>query len=323
MSPLALGVDGGNTKTLAIVTDLEGHVVGTGRSGCGDIYATTPEPALAELDAAITCALSEADAAPGDVVSAGFSLAGADWPEDFEFLEAQMARHLPPSTAIVVVNDAMGALRAGAVDGVAVVCGTGSAIGARLGDASWHASFWGEGSGALAIGRAALRSIVRSELGMDPPSGLTDAALETFGLSTVDELLHVATRRGAPRALLADLAPIVLDAADRNDEVAFRLITSAGRTLGEYARVAAHQVGLVDGSFPLVLAGGVFRHASALLRSEISSALPGAPVVEAPFEPVAGALLLALDRLGKRIDMDVLRMTIPSAGSFAMAAGAR
>ena len=33
-----LGVDGGNTKTIAIVADLDGTILGTGREGCGDDF---------------------------------------------------------------------------------------------------------------------------------------------------------------------------------------------------------------------------------------------------------------------------------------------
>src|SRR2546426_11971918 len=33
-----LGVDGGNTKTIALVASLDGAILGAGRGGCGDIY---------------------------------------------------------------------------------------------------------------------------------------------------------------------------------------------------------------------------------------------------------------------------------------------
>ena len=33
-----LGVDGGNTKTIALVASLNGAILGAGRGGCGDIY---------------------------------------------------------------------------------------------------------------------------------------------------------------------------------------------------------------------------------------------------------------------------------------------
>src|SRR5438105_4774145 len=37
-----LGVDGGNTKTVALVAALDGTILGAGRGGCGDIYNARP-----------------------------------------------------------------------------------------------------------------------------------------------------------------------------------------------------------------------------------------------------------------------------------------
>jgi N-acetylglucosamine kinase-like BadF-type ATPase len=315
---IVLGLDGGNTKTVAIVAGLDGVVLGTGRGGCGDIYAPTPEAAFVEIDAAIDGALAEAGRSRDDVVAAGCSLAGADWPEDFDLLDREMRRRLPNVTEVVIVNDGLGALRAGTSDGegVAVVCGTGSAIGARHGSAVWHASFWGEDGGASTLGRAAQRALVRSDLGIDPPLGFTRAALEVIGVPTVEALLHRVTRRGAPRTLLARLAPVVLDAADAGDPVARDIVLATGRVLGEYARVAARRVGLGETTYPLVVAGGVFQHPSRLFRDEIAAALPEARLVETEFEPVVGALLLGFDRLDGQLDVDALRLSLPHAERF-------
>ncbi len=231
---------------------------------------------------------------------------------------------MPPERhGVIVVNDAMGALRAGTRDGdgVAVVCGTGSAIGARLGATTWYASYWGEDGGAQTMGKAALRAMVRADLGLDPPVGFTRHALELFDVPSVGALLHRATKRGAPRTMLAALAPTILEEADRGDPVARRIVLDMGRVLGEYARVAAERVGLRDGSFPLVLAGGVFLHPSPLLREAIAGALPGARLVESEFEPVVGALLLAFDQLESRADVDALRRSLPHPERFRTSAG--
>jgi len=60
VTPLLLGVDGGNTKTIAIVLTGEGAVLGTGRAGCGDIHnARGPEAAVAEITGAVRAALAE------------------------------------------------------------------------------------------------------------------------------------------------------------------------------------------------------------------------------------------------------------------------
>ena len=61
MSGLLLGVDGGNTKTVAVVVDRGGAVLGAGGADCGDIHnAGSPEPALVEIVRAATAALDAA-----------------------------------------------------------------------------------------------------------------------------------------------------------------------------------------------------------------------------------------------------------------------
>ena len=83
-----LGVDGGNTKTLALVARADGVIVGTGRAGCGDIYgAGSPAAAIAEIERAVDLALKEAGIQTAQLRASAFSLAGADWPEDFQLLE--------------------------------------------------------------------------------------------------------------------------------------------------------------------------------------------------------------------------------------------
>src|SRR5437879_5833684 len=72
---LVLGVDGGNTKTVALVADREGRVRGAGRAGDSNIYSTTsPEAAVAEIDAAAAGALETAGADAAAVEVAVFSL---------------------------------------------------------------------------------------------------------------------------------------------------------------------------------------------------------------------------------------------------------
>ena len=58
---LVLGIDGGNTKTVALVAHGDGTVVGAGRAGCADIYgADSPEAAIDAIVAAAQGALAEA-----------------------------------------------------------------------------------------------------------------------------------------------------------------------------------------------------------------------------------------------------------------------
>ncbi|HJR78775.1 MAG TPA: BadF/BadG/BcrA/BcrD ATPase family protein [Anaerolineales bacterium] len=325
---LVLGVDGGNTKTLALVARSDGGIIGTGRAGCGDIYgATSPDAAIAEIEHAVEAALTEAGVQSSELSAGAFSLAGADWPEDFRLLEDSM-RARGYGQNILIVNDAMGALRAGSPDGTGVVvaCGTGAAIGARHPDGRvWHSSFWQEPQGAGELSRRTLRAVYRAELGIDPPTILTERILETFGARSVEEVLHWLTARDIPRPEnWHQLVRPLFDAANAGDAAAGQIVISHGKALGDYAIAAARQVGLLKAPFTLVLTGGVLRHPSPLLRdalvARVREAASGARAIQSRFEPAVGAVLLALELAHITTDtalLEQLEVSQPSPGFFA------
>ena len=325
---LVLGVDGGNTKTLALIARDDGVILGTGRAGCGDIYgAGSPAAAIAEIERAVDAALTEAGISPAALSASAFSLAGADWPEDFRLLEDAM-RERGYGQRIVVVNDAMGALRAGSPDGTGVVvaCGTGAAIGARGTDGRiWHSSFWQEAQGADELSSRALRAVYRAELGIDPPTLLTERILAAFDARSIESVLHRMTARDVPRpATRRQLVRPLFDAADAGDAAARRIVISHGKALGDYAVAAARQVRLLGQPFPLVLTGGVLRHPSPLLRDalveRVRKAAPNVHVTQSRFEPAVGAVLLALDLAGAKTDavlLERLETTLPVPAFFA------
>ena len=328
MMALLLGVDAGNTKTIALVARADGAVVGWGRAGCGDIYgASSPEAALAEVLRAVEEALAAAGASAHELAAGAFSMAGADWPEDFELLAGAM-RGRGLGRKIAVYNDAIGALRAGSPDGfgVSVVCGTGAAIGARAPDGRlWHTSFWQEPQGAGELAQRALRAVYRAELGIDPPTALTGRVLAHFGLPTVEAVLHALTARGRQRPPnVHGLARVLLDVAAEGDPAARRIVEAHGASLGDYALAAARRVVLVGSAFRLVLAGGVLRHPSPLLRDALVARVqrdaPRVQPVRSRLEPAAGALLLAFELAGAAVDEPLVAQvaaTLPPPEFFA------
>jgi N-acetylglucosamine kinase-like BadF-type ATPase len=313
----ALAVDGGNTKTLALVAGPDGLARGLGRGGTGDIYgAPTPDAALDAIQGAATEALLEAGIGPADLGAAAFSLAGADWPEDFTLLRSALRERLDLPVEPLVVNDSLGALRAGSPDwtGMAVVAGTYNAIGARGPDGrSFHLGFWPDGAGGRDIAKEGLRAVYRAEMRIGPSTALRDRALELFGAPDPIALLHEFTRRGGHPDHVGDrFAPAVLDAADEGDEVARAIVAEKGRILGVQARASAERIGLALPGARAVLTGGVFDHPTARLADAAMAQLPGAVPVRGGPPPVAGALLLALDGIGVRIDEPALAASLPS-----------
>jgi N-acetylglucosamine kinase-like BadF-type ATPase len=308
---MILGVDGGNTKTIALLATPEGRIIGAARGGCTDIYgASSPQAALDEIERTVDQALVQADTRREDLDTACFSLAGADWPEDYAFLRQAMQDY-GFGRMITVCNDSLGALRAGSPDGTGVVisCGTGIAAAARNPNGVfWHSGFWQEPLCGIELGNQALRVIYRSELGIDPTTSLTDQVLRHFGHNSVEALLHHFTRRGGvpPTGIeLSKLAPMVLREADAGDTLASQIVNQHGTLLADYALAAARKVHLEQTTFRLVLNGGVFRHPGQKLVDAIKARInlfsPDVVPMRSRHEPVLGAVLLALETAGIQI----------------------
>jgi N-acetylglucosamine kinase-like BadF-type ATPase len=239
-----------------------------------------------------------------------FSLAGADWPEDIDLLHRGLTGRLGLAPArATVVNDAIGGLRSGTVDGVgiAVVCGTFNAVGARnaAGDV-FHCGFWPDRTGGFDLGTEALHAVERHGLGMGPATALTGPVLGHFGAGDALDLLHAFTRRQdkiAPWSV-QELCPILLDTAAAGDAVAREIVLRAGGWLGAQARVCAARVGLALDGCPVVLTGGVFGHPAPELAGAVMAGLPGALAARPAAPPVVGAVLLAADAAGIGLDGD-------------------
>ncbi|MFL5705110.1 MAG: BadF/BadG/BcrA/BcrD ATPase family protein [Ktedonobacteraceae bacterium] len=330
-----LAVDGGNTKTIAFVAALDGTILGSGRGGCGDIHNASrdgqhaPDEALSNVEHAVLTALQNANRASTDLVTGVFNMAGADWPEDFAFLQSVMEKR-GFGSRILVQNDALGVLHASTIDnvGVSIVCGTGAATGARGPDGRvWHSSFWQiDAEGSIDLSRKTLAAVFRSELGIDQPTTLRERVLDYYKLKTVEEVLYYLTKR-ENRALQLrrtdTLTPIVLEEAEAGDAIARQIVQEHGRSLGNYAIVAAQKVGIEKIPFTLVLAGGVFRNSTSILADAIIArvriASPQAQPTRARFEPIVGVLFTALEMAGTAINstlLDRLVPTIPDAKLF-------
>jgi len=300
---LVLGIDGGGTKTTALLADGEGRILGRGFAGSSNYHTIGLAAAGEALLEGIRAAFAEAGEALRPVAAACLGLAGVDRPEDRELIRA-WAREARVAEEVLVVNDGAIVLAAGTPDnwGVAVISGTGSIAWGRNPDgATARAGGWGhllgdEGSG-YAIALEALRAVARAADGRAPATALSEAILSRLGLPSPAALIGYVYRRPLLPAEIAALAPLVDRAAGEGDEVAAGILRRAGEELALAAATVAERLGLGRPRLPLALAGGVLRR-SALVREELLAALEGrgwqaepASVVD---EPARGAVRLAL-----------------------------
>lgn len=309
--PLYLGVDAGNSKTVAVVADGSGAVLGYGRAACGDIYGGATEAlAVGEVVTAVRRATEMASPAgrPGSpatdtrIVRAAFCLAGLDWPADEQYWGEQICHWLPGLSSYSLRNDGFALLRAGepAGLGIALSAGTGAAVVARGPDArEWSASMWiVDALGGTSLGAQAHAAVVRAELGLAPPTMLRELLLSRHSFRDVAAMLEAATGRGGPRMRHAAVARDVLDAARAGDPVAEGIVTRQATLFAEYAVAAAAKVHLAGRGIPVVLGGSVMSSDSTVLRDATGHALgrllPDARVTLASRSPVLGAVAEAI-----------------------------
>jgi len=256
-STLLLGIDGGGSKTHAVLADESGRVLGTGAAGASNYQYVGEDRATGEINAAIARAFVEAGIAPRPADYACFGFGGADTPQELSKMDGWVCR-FEWAVRYLVTNDGLLPLYAACPDGcgMSVVAGTGSIMWAQANDGRIaRASGWGyllgdEGSG-YTLGSEALRHIMRAEDGRGPKTALTARVLNHWRLRDTQELvLHLYARQLLPSEV-ADLARVLLGCAEDGDGVALG-IARAGA--GELAQAAAATTRGVNLRPPIVLA---------------------------------------------------------------------
>lgn len=314
-----LAVDAGNSKTVALVVDGEGAVLGRGRGGCGDIYgATDADAALSAVFGAVEMALGTAGAHPGDVTGAAFRLAGVDFPEDAQFWDGHIARRLGGLGRWTTKNDGFASLRLVDGSGVAasITVGTGPAVAARSADGREECSgmFVFDHLGGSGLGHSGLAAVCRAWMGIGPATSLTEAYCQLYDVPNAWALRHAFARRfGArPGSDLWRAARAVLAAAEDGDAVALVLVADQAAAFVRYGQWCARRVGvdLASGQLPVLLNGSVATSEHPAMRDALRNRLaveaPAARVVVSSASPLIGVVLDALAEGGVDVGPDLL-----------------
>jgi len=295
-----LGVDVGGTKTVCFLADQDGRVLGEGDGPGGNLLASGEE----ELERVLRHVIGEALAGRAVVPAATcLGVAGVDRRAEIQTVRDVVER-LGYRSQVVVVNDAVIALVAGAGDtpGIVVIAGTGSIVyGRNAQNVAARAGGWGhiigdEGSGYW-IGREALSAVVRASDGRGPATRLTEAVIAHFGLERLSGLPRIVYDLELPRMSVAALGPVVQQARDAGDVVAARILERAADELALAASSVATTLRMRDDAFRFVLAGGVFGVVPCLadeLTDRLRRLAPRSDVRVLDCEPAVGAVRLAI-----------------------------
>ena len=295
-----LGLDAGGTKTVCLLADEHGLIVSEGRGPGANLHTAGELGVEKVLHEVMETAIGDRPITPSAIC---LGVAGVDREDDAGTVRAIM-RRIGYKSRVLVVNDALVALVAGAGDspGIVIIAGTGSIVyGRNAHFEAARAGGWGhiigdEGSGYW-IGREALAAVMRAVDGRGPPTQLADAVLAHFNIADTSGLPRIVYDRELPRVSVAALGPIVQRASERGDAVAMRILERAADELVSAARSVAAKLEMRGDTFPFMLAGGVFRVVPWLageLSRRLMEVAPRCEVRLLAQEPAAGAVCLAL-----------------------------
>jgi glucosamine kinase len=302
-----IGMDCGGTRTRGVLSDAAGVILARAFAGPGNPLSAGWRMAARSYRVVILQLLRKArlDKDSVAVVSMGVSGGGRDF--ERRRIETLLHRVLPRARS-VVDTDARIALMGATMGnpGILVICGTGSIVmgigkdGRTARAGGWGLALGDEGSGA-ALGKDAVRAVLRAEDGRGRPTCLKEAVFRRFRVRTIDDLISRIYRTPPPPKTYAGLWPDLLAASKEGDRIARALLRQGGEELAETVEAVAAKLAIRN-TIPLVLSGGILAGDSLLRRAmlrRLQSSLPRARVMAAAAPPEIGALLVALSLLPK------------------------
>jgi glucosamine kinase len=296
-----LGIDGGATKTLAALLDLQNGELHLGQGGPSNEDAVGTQSAVRALLEAADAAIARAGIAWEELDAAVIALAGTD--------TDAVARHVHAARTDewIVVNDVVAAwaTATGARPGIGVISGTGSNVfGVGAEGRAWRAGGWGhllgdEGSGYW-FGTESIKAALRDREDSGPATALSSAAVEFFDAPSVEALAARVYSQPLSKSEIAAFAIETAKLAEGGDAVACELYERGAHLLSAQIAAVIRRTGLV-GSFPVGLIGSAFKAGAVFvepLTRELHELAPEAEVAVVEMAPVGGSLLLAMRACG-------------------------
>jgi len=300
-----VAADGGNSKTDLLIATTDGEVLarvrGSGTHPDEDGYDVT-----AAMLAGLAVQARDQAGLPDDAVLdlGAFFCANVDTPNQVTGLTRAL-EDTGVCQSVVVDNDSMAILHAGAPEGwgIAVVTGTGiNAVGRdRQGRIEGFLSIGREtgdlgGGGWFAMeGQAAA---IRAADGRGPATILEQMIPQYFGMPDPFAVALALNDGRIDWHRMLYSCPVVFQAAEAGDAVALSLFERQADEISLMANALVKRLALDEPEIPVVLGGGVSTNGGQLYQSMVAEALirriPNARPVFLAVPPVEGALAHAL-----------------------------
>lgn len=298
-----IGVDGGGTKTKAVVVNGDNVVIGDGSSGPSNPLRVGPETAIENIAKAVNGALDRPNLSLNEITAAAFGLAGVrrgDLRRTIRdgFIKRFRLRKLE------VVTDAEIAWYATTLGkpGLVVIAGTGSVcFGRNARGKTAIAGGWGplagDEGGGVGIARQALQAVAKASDGRGIATTLTRAASEYFRAAGPDNLIVAIYSPQVDNLRIAGFAKYVVESAQKGDAVARGILVEGGSELGLAACAVINELKLNKSEFPIGCVGSIFNAGKLLtepLIKTVHTIAPRAFLTEPLMSPAQAAATMAM-----------------------------
>lgn len=305
----AVLVEGGKTKTLSIVVNEHGRVLGHHLSGSSGWTTVGFERALENLVESIVGAVRKSSLETSEIDIAILGLSDIDTEEVKEYFVRRLKSLGLFRFDATIVPDFVTAYYAVTLGdpGIAVIAGTGSiAYGRNSRNVSARAGGWGwfggdEGS-AIWIAMKAVEAAGKHFNGRGPKTLIGEKLLNFFKIKDPLQLISVIYLKVRENVgELGQLAKVVDEAAEEGDQIAQEILIKGGRELALMAKAVYDKIYVSDDKFIVGGVGSVYS-SKTLKDSFINSLkeyLPNANIIEpiTQYMPVKGLVALLAEKL--------------------------
>ncbi|NSW91245.1 MAG: hypothetical protein HPY74_11355 [Firmicutes bacterium] len=321
-----IGIDQGATKTHAALSDENGCILAVARTSGAEHHYNGLNCQIGFIDRVCSELLENAGIDKKDVMIVFSGLTGVDWPGEQELMENEI-RKLGFCCKIFIVNDCIVALRGGTSENFGAVICAGTGVNCAVISPDGREFIYGyyaesDLQGAVALGRHTLTAVYKSKTGRLGPTCLTEKVRQRFGISDIDTLLRSDVEGRLPEEKVMLLPLDLFEAAYDGDVIAADIIKKYGAGLASLVNARAVLFNMNGIAFDVVVSGSIFKGPGTLLTdvvtSEIHTVCPKANIINARYEPVAGAVILALEKLHGRYENKIRHNIETTSSNFGL-----
>lgn len=302
-----VAVDGGGTKTMAVLCDLNGKIIKRAKYGCSNFAKIGIDEAVNNVAQAIEKVLNHNKDI--EIVSTCIALAGIEESTKIKDIILKKLGLCPEISKIfqgklLIESDQLAGFFSGTDEknGVVLIAGTGCVAHGWKDGRQERANGWGwlcdEGS-SFWVGQKAIKSVFKDLDKRGGKTKITNMVLKKFDIKTPEQLYKKIYIENNSKKIIPYFSILVNKAGEEKDKIACSILEQAGKELALSANVVIKKLNFQKREFPLILIGSLFKSKIVLeiTKKEIKKLAPKAKFITPSQEPITGAIKIAIRQI--------------------------